>query len=338
MGKPKHILVIRLSAMGDVAISVPVIRELVNENPNLRLTVLTRGFFSPLFEGIPNLTVFEADLKGNHKGIWGLFKLSRELRKHQIDAVADIHNVLRSKILRFFLMDFKSAAIDKGRAEKKALVSGKLFSQLKTSAQRYADVFDTLGYPLNLSKPQFPKRKTLNDKVLSILGKDHLKWVGIAPFAAHKGKMYPLDLMEKVISKLAEQHKVLLFGGGEDEIKQLKKLENPQSNIVNLAGKLQFQEELDVISNLDVMISMDSGNGHLAAMKGVKVITVWGVTHPYAGFTPFNQPSDYSLVPNRKMFPQIPTSIYGNKYPKDYQEAARTISPETIVNKVNAII
>ena len=67
---------------------------------------------------------------------------------------------------------------------------------------------------------------------------------------------------------------------------------------VLVAGKLSFSEELDTISNLDCMISMDSGNAHLAAMYGVKVITIWGVTHPFAGFAPFHQPKEYSLLPD----------------------------------------
>ena len=58
---------------------------------------------------------------------------------------------------------------------------------------------------------------------------------------------------------------------------------------------------------------MDSGNGHLAAMYGIPVITVWGVTHPYAGFAPFLQPEENSITADREQFPLIPTSVYGNK-------------------------
>ena len=86
------------------------------------------------------------------------------------------------------------------------------------------------------------------------------------------------------------------------------------------------------------MISMDSGNAHLAAMYGVKVITIWGVTHPFAGFAPFNQPKEYALLANNEKYPKIPTSIYGNKYPKDYINAAGSISPEKILKKVQRIL
>ena len=79
---------------------------------------------------------------------------------------------------------------------------------------------------------------------------------------------------------------------------------------------------------------MDSGNGHLAAMYGVEVITIWGVTHPYAGFVPFNQPEGNQILPDLTQFPLIPTSIYGNKYPEGYLRCFETISVNDIVSKI----
>ena len=99
-----------------------------------------------------------------------------------------------------------------------------------------------------------------------------------------------------------------------------------------------FNEELDVISNLEVMLSMDSGNAHLAAMLGVKTVTIWGVTHPFAGFAPFNQPSDFALLSDRNRFPDIPTSVFGNKYPENYKEASRSIQPQTIIEKIKTLV
>ncbi len=338
MQTPKHILVIRLSAMGDVAMVVPVLRALTQHYPDTKITVLTRAFFKPLFRDLKNVSVFAADVKGRHKGVLGLYKLAKQLQALEIDAVADLHNVLRSKLLRTFLSISPTAVIDKGRAEKKALVAGRLFKPLKTTHQRYVNVFNTLGFSVNLSYVLYPERKPLPDSIQDIIGKDHLKWIGIAPFAAHEAKMYPLQLMERVINVLSKEHKILLFGGGNIEIDALNTIEKQNTNCVNLAGKLSFEQELDVISNLDVMVSMDSGNGHLAAMLGVKVITIWGVTHPYAGFAPFNQPEDYMLLANRDTYPKIPTSIYGNKVPKGYAHVLASIAPETVVDKVNKVL
>ena len=351
--KPKHILVIRLSAMGDVAMTIPVLKAFTTQYPDVKLTVLTREFFTPFFRDLENVTVYPADLKGKHKGILGLYKLSKELKNQtfssvtssavekshiKIDAIADLHNVLRTNILKFFFFGKTFAQIDKGRAEKKALVSGETFQQLKTTHERYADVFRELGFTLNLANPIFPKRVELNSRIVSVIGTDSKKWIGIAPFAAHESKMYPLELMEKVIETLSKTYKILLFGGGKKEIEILDEFQSKNEHVINLAGKLTLDEELDVISNLDVMLSMDSGNAHMAAMLGVKVVTIWGVTHPFAGFAPFNQPEDFALVSDREKFPLIPTSIYGNKYPNNYQYVSKSIFPIKIVKKVESIL
>ncbi|WP_034042315.1 glycosyltransferase family 9 protein [Wocania ichthyoenteri] len=340
MPKPsKHILVIRLSAMGDVAMTVPILCALSQQHPDVKITVLTKSFFKPFFRNLQNVTVFPVEVKEKHKGVFGLYKLARQLnRDNHFYAIADLHSVLRSKILKKFIRCKRFVSVDKGRKEKRLLTSGKAFKQLKTTHQRYADVFQTLGFPLDLTKPTFPKKADLNQNLQLILGEDSKKRIGIAPFAAHEGKMYPLDLMKQVIEIFSKDYKVILFGGGTHEIDLLDGFENEFENVINLAGKLTLNEEMDIISNLDVMLSMDSGNAHIATMLGIKVVTIWGVTHPFAGFAPFNQPEDYALIANRNQYPKIPTSIYGNKYPENYKEASRSITPETIVNKIVSII
>jgi len=109
-------------------------------------------------------------------------------------------------------------------------------------------------------------------------------------------------------------------------------------SVTNVAGILTFEDELNLISNLDLMISMDSANGHLAAMFGIPVITLWGVTHPYAGFVPFQQPDENQLKADRNKYPLIPTSVYGNKYPPEYENAMATITPSSIVEKIYMLL
>ena len=338
MSKPNHILVIRFSAMGDVAMTVPVLRALTDQNPHLKITLLTRAFFKPFFKDLKNVKVYEADLKGTHEGISGLYKLSKELKALKFDAVADLHNVLRSKVLKFFFFGKKIAQLDKGRKEKKALTTGKLFQQLKTTHQRYADVFEQLGFKVDISQPTFPKKLELTSELTTFISDTKIPIIGIAPFAAHKSKMYSSHKMEEVISKLSKDYNIILFGGGQEEIKILNQLETKYNNVNSVAGKLNLEQELVLISNLNVMLSMDSGNGHLAAMLGKKVITIWGVTHPFAGFAPFHQPKDYAVVADRKRYPLIPTSVYGNTYPDGYENAAESISVEDIIAKIRSVI
>jgi len=324
--------------MGDVAMTIPVIRALVNQNPEIRLTVLTRISFVPFFRDIPNVSVHVAYVTGKHKGVLGLYRLSKDLKPLQIDAVADLHNVLRSNLLKFFLSGIHFVQIDKGRSEKKALTSGKVFKQLKTTHQRYSDVFEKLGFTIDLPKPSFPSPKVLSGKARDITGEKSLKWIGIAPFAKHESKIYPLDKIKTVIQDLVKNHRIFLFGGGNEETQKLEELQTINENVINLSGKLSLDEEMDVISNLDLMVSMDSGNAHLAAMLGKKVVTLWGVTHPYAGFYPFGQDMKHALLADRNKYPRIPTSVYGNKYPLNHKDAISSISTQRILEKIESLL
>lgn len=339
MQKPKHILVIRLSAMGDVAMTVPVLSCMQKAYPEVRITLLTRKFFVPIFAQLPNVEVYDADVKGKHKGLGGLKRLSGELRIKKIDAVADLHNVLRSNILkrffRFYGIPVKQ--IKKGRAEKNALTrsQNKQFQQLKSTHRRYAEVFEALGFQLDLAEFEYLEKIKLSPELTKELGNQPIKWVGVAPFAQHPSKIYPLKLMEQVLAKLDELAGLHIFlFGGPDEASVLEEWESQFSQVKSMAGKTPFSQELALISNLDVMLSMDSGNGHLAANYGVPVITMWGLTHPYAGFAPFRQPPELQLLTDRHQYPLIPTSIYGNVMPSGYENAMKTISPASVVKKV----
>ena len=206
--------------MGDVAMSVPVIRAFSRQYPNCKITIVSKPFLKPLFDGIPNVSFFAAEVTKKHKGVMGLFRLFIELKKQKITHIADFHNVLRSKILRtlFFLSGKPCMHIDKCRAEKKELTrsKNKIFKQLKTTHQRYADVLCKLGYPVDLSKPFTLEKKLISKNCIKITGLKENTWIGIAPFAAFKSKIYPIELMEQVIDKLTSKGiKIVLFGGGE---------------------------------------------------------------------------------------------------------------------------
>lgn len=323
--------------------TVPVLRTFRATYPDIKLTVLTRKFFEPIFDGIDNLEIYHADVQGKHKGVLGLRRLSKELKETGITTVADLHNVLRSNVLKTFfsLSGIKVAQINKGRKEKKALTrsENKVFKQLKTSHQRYADVFSELGYPIDLDNHIFPPKPSLTQEIIKLTESSKRKWLGIAPFAQYEGKTYPLELMVEVIEKLdkSEAYDIFLFGGGKKEKDILNNIESKYKNVINVIGKLSFEDELKLIGDLDAMLSMDSGNAHLAAMYGIPVVTLWGVTHPFAGFMPFGQPMENAILPNLVIYDQIPTSIYGNKFPEGYEKVMYSIKPETVIERINQL-
>jgi len=323
--------------MGDVAMTVPVIRLVRKHSPGIKISVLTKPIYQKIFREIEDINLIEFEAKGQHKGLIGLMRLNRQLKKTGIDAVIDLHKVLRTNFLKTIWGE-NFYQIDKGRKEKENLINGSVFKQLKTSHQRYLDVFKNIGISTSLSKIDFPKKINLSKQKISNKIDFTKKLIGIAPFAKYEAKTYSLEQMKEVIGSISEKNTILLFGGGEKESKQLKTISEENENVFSLAGGFSLTDQLDFISNLDLMISMDSANGHLAAMYGVKVLTIWGVTHPYAGFAPFNQSSKYSILVDKNRYPKIPTSIYGNKSPEKYKQAINTITPKQIIKKIKEII
>jgi len=339
------ILIIRFSALGDVAMTIPVIYSLAMAQPLLEITVLSAKFMQPLFEHLPkNVKFIGADLKGKHKGIKGLNILYNELKLERFDYVADFHSVLRSKYIRFrFLLGgAKTAAINKGRRNKRKLTlkNNKILVPLKSSFFRYKEVLDELGFHFELHFDSvFSNMKVdLTQKADQAALKSDFKWIGIAPFAKHKGKIYPLELQEKVIAHFTNDYrvKVFIFGGGESENDVVNNWSEMYPSIVSMVGKLNMSQELLLMSQLDVMLSMDSANMHLASLVGTKVVSVWGATHPYAGFMGWKQISENAIQVDLAC---RPCSIYGNKpcYRGDYA-CLYQITPTTIIKRIEKIV
>ena len=336
MSKPKHLMIFRFSSIGDVAMLVPVLRCLYAQNQNIQVTLVTQKRFSPIFKEFIELQIISPDFIGKHKGLKGLYRLYRELKQIKPHRIADIHQNLRSRILGFFfrLSFTRIKVIDKGYTERKRLTrpTKKTMKPLTPQHFRYVEVFSRLGFALDVDKHEFPIKPGLPKSSLDIDLPSDRKWIGIAPFAAHPGKIYPLDLMQKVVGYLQKQHTVFLFGHGPKEAAQIHVWAKAYPQVIPHALEMSFSDKLNLIANLDVMISMDSANGHLAANFGVPVITLWGMTHPFLGFSAFGQ--NNHLLVDREKFPKVPTSPYGKLVPKGYNDAMRTISPEDVIEMV----
>lgn len=340
-----RILIIRLSALGDVAMTIPVVYSLAVQYPQHEITVLSRAVWQPLFQSLPaNVNFVSADLQGRHKGMCGLNRLYSDLKSQHYDYVADFHHVLRSKYLclRFRLANIPVASICKGRVGKKKLVRRhhKVLENQKNSFRRYADVLERLGLPVLLNFTSiYGEAKGDFSVIEPITGpKKDQKWIGIAPFAKHVGKIYPVELQEKVVAHFAvdPRVKVFLFGGGQKEQEVFDAWTAKYPSIVSMIGKLNMCTELNLMSHLDVMLSMDSANMHLASLVNIPVVSVWGATHPYAGFMGWKQ-----LPVNTVQLdlPCRPCSVYGQKpcWRGDYA-CLREIKPRQVIAKIEEII
>ncbi len=339
-----HLLVTRFSALGDVAMTIPVIYSFARQYPDIEITFLTRKNLEHMFCNAPANIHFKGVNLDNYKGLRGMKRLYKELKAESYDYVADLHDVLRTQYLRFrfSLSGVPTAHIDKGRKEKKQLTRkrNKILKPLDSSFVRYKKVLEKLGFQFDLGFKSIYSEQQPDESVFSHLtgekGKE--KWLAVAPFAKHKGKIYPLDLQEQVIGALSKKEnlRIFLFGGGKSEKQIVSEWKEKYPEITSVIGKLNMEQELALLSCMDLALSMDSANMHLSSLVNIPVFSVWGATHPYAGFMGWNQPEDNAIQTDLEC---RPCSVFGNKpcYRGDYA-CMYDIQPKSIVEKITAFL
>lgn len=332
------ILIIRLSALGDVAMTIPAIYSVATAYPQHSFHIITTSPCDQLFINRPiNISIQTFSPKDIH-GVIGTFRLLLHIRKTPVDVVADLHNVPRSWMVdAFYLIQGKSVAmLDKMRWERNSILHSHYTTNIPYT-DRYFMVFARLGlvcerYFSNLFanvKPVLPKGFSKQPKTI---------WIGIAPFARYANKTYPLEQLRLAVSQLAlsSNREVFLFGSGNTESHLLKEWCKDSPNIHCIAGLLSLNKEMELMSYLDVMVTMDSANMHLASLSGVRVVSIWGGTSPTCGFLGWKQSENDALISKRSC---QPCTIAGKNFCRygNYHCLA-AITPEDIINKVGDIV
>ncbi len=337
------LLVIRLSAMGDVALSLPVIIEAAKER---RIAIVTRPAFVPFFDNIPGLEIIRVETGGRHKGICGMIKLFREINiAYNVSGVVDLHDVIRSRLLSFLfrLSGVKISRIKKGRAVKRKFVRRKTIGNLPHTTERYKKAFERAGVKTgDISIPAFiltgKENRDAGQFLAGITGNSGELKIAIAPFTKHRTKSWPVEYISELIRLFNRDFSVrfFLFGGG-DELSRLEKIATMSDNITILAGGFDLRQELAILSLMDVMISMDSSNMHLAALAGIKTVSIWGGTHPAIGFTPVGSQKHLIIGIPFEELKCRPCTVYGKGKckRKDMQyKCLKDLSPALVYSRI----
>ena len=320
----KHILVIRLSALGDVALLAPLMHQYSQANADLRFTVAGPPLLEPLFSGMSNVTYL--GLKKRQSFI----KIYKALLSVGADTVIDLHKVNRVgfaltllRLRHLFNFSFRIYALRKGRLSRWLFLHHLCIQPRRRQYERYQDVFSRAGIAGASSVPLLAQTNGTPS-------------IGIAPFAQHPGKVWPWPQVQQLVALLSEKgYRVLLFGSA-NEAPQLQDLANSLPNVESVAGQYPFAKELEIIASLGLMVSMDSANMHFASALGIPVVSIWGATHPDFGFYGYGQDRANALCAG---LPCQPCSAFGNK-PCRYGDhrCLQTISPEAVVARIKSII
>lgn len=323
MNPPRNVLLTRFSALGDVAMTVPVVYGACRANPEVRFVFATRPHMARMFVNAPaNLTVEPVDL-ARWRGPLGLWRLVSSLRRrHGIDTYVDLHDVLRTKAMRLAarLMGLGTVHYDKQRKLRRRLVRG-LHGQLpRPVSGQYAAALAAAGLrPGCAFRSLYGNGRAESSAfaAVTVPKGNGETWVAVAPFAAHPGKRLPIRLVSDLVAALAARpgYKVFVMGFGENEAEATDNCisqAGPHSrSIVNMArAKAGLQAELALMSWCDVMVSADSANMHLASLAALPVVSVWGQTSPLAGFMGHGQSAGMCV---QAEMPCRPCSVYGNR-------------------------
>ncbi|MDO4790619.1 MAG: glycosyltransferase family 9 protein [Porphyromonas sp.] len=328
-----HYIVLRFSALGDVAMVLSQLRRVAEAMPDASFTLVARPFMATMTEFAPlgNLSAypFKPEQDGSVRGL-----LALALRLHKLyprAVIVDLHDVLRTKVLRcaFRILGHKVVSLQKPRAERK-----RLFSRPEQSAKVPRELyiypmvyryFDTLkratGIALQTETDPLPK-----------IDKKSKYLIGLAPYAQHKGKMLPSETIRGLLKLLTDEgrYEIVLYGAPGKETEQNALLASEFANVrLTKAGKLI--EEIEEIASLDLMISMDSANMHLASLAETPVLSLWGATHVAAGFLGYRQREEDALGIDLTC---RPCSAYGQKPCRREDYPCLNISPEMIYKKV----
>lgn len=335
---PQHIAVMRLSAMGDVAMMAHTLRAFREAYPSVRVTLVTRRLFAPFFEGL-GVDILEVDTKHRHKGFMGLMRLFGDIRRgRNVDAFGDMHGSLRTLILRLLmrLTACRVSSIHKGRVEKWFRVGYNSHNgvPLKHTVVRYCDVLRDMGFEFD---DPTPASREENQKRPNPMGEKHGRWIGFAPFSAHKGKTYPSDMAEELVGLLAgDCERLFIHSGSGKEADFAHAMESKYENVVALNGKVNLAEELNLIAHLDCIVSMDSLAMHMASLTGTPTVSVWGATHPALGFLGWGCDQNGILQAD---LPCQPCSVYGKRKCRsgDYK-CLKAITPQMVADKVRELM
>ena len=320
------ILIIRLSSLGDIVLTQPVVKILRQVYPNAKIDFLTKKQFVDLvqaFGDADNILVWENEIRRDFKNLL-------KLRKNY-DIVIDLHSKLNTFIIKKILQAPKTVTYQKKHLLRLAIIKKITKKKIDSTVELYFSALAKLGIKTELIFPELFVREKYDFKL------GNSKKILIFPGALHRTKMYPPEQFSRFIDSVpAKWNCKFIVAGSENEKEICDKLVSlTKSEIINLCGKLSVSELLAVINSADVVISNDSGPMHIAAALKKPQIAIFGATHPALGFAPLNQKA-VVLAAN---IPCQPCSLHGTeKCPKQHFKCMKMISPDMLKKNLNILL
>ena len=289
------ILIIRLSSIGDVVLTQPIVASLRQQYPKAQIDYITKAVFTVIVEKfgcVDNIYVWDESLQ-----------ILKKIRSEKYDITIDLHAKLNTMLIRLFSNSKKSVVYDKKHLLRKKIVSHKTRKDISSTVDLYYSSLEKLGLHLTKLVPKLH----LESKEIFI-SKNANKKIGIFPGATHKTKQYPPKKIIELISMLPYEYQIYLFGSKNETNLVKEIIAGSDKELNDFSGKLDLNELCYYINSMDFIISNDSGPMHIAAALNKKQLAFFGATHPKLGFSPQN---DKAIIIKSDLNCQ-PCSLHGD--------------------------
>ena len=271
-------LIIRLSSIGDIVLTSPVVRCLRQQVPDAEVHFLVKSKFLSVVQHNPYIDKVQVLAQS-----WEL--MIEELKTEEYDYIIDLHH--NSKTLRI-----KSALKVKAFSFYKLNIQKYLLTALKINllptlhiVDRYMDTLKSFGVKNDGKGLDYfisEKEKTSKSDIPASHGAGYY---ALVIGAAHATKKWPVHKWKAFCEKIG--HPVILLGGNEDKEAGEQIASVDPIKVYNACGKFSLNESADLLQKAKLVISHDTGLMHIAAAYKKPIISLWGNTVPAFGMTPY---------------------------------------------------
>ena len=315
----KRIIIIRLSSLGDILLTTPLIRSIKTQYPQITIDFLLREQYQDtlkLNKYISNLYLYKSDL--------------RELNDNSYNLIVDLQNNFRSrkvvKDLKAPTLKFRKYNLDKFLLVKFKINRVKYLPQIPI---RYSNTIPDFKLDENGLDIFLP-----NDIKSNL--KDEIKYIGFAPGSKHFTKMWPIEYYIELGKSLSNDGHIVVMLGGKNDKKICKEISKEISSSIDLSNDDDLFQTAGDMQQCSAIICNDSGLMHLACALKIPVLTFFGSTVKDFGFTPYK---NHNLILENNSLNCRPCSHIGkSSCPKDHFNCMKKLTPQLAYNNLKELL
>ncbi|MFM2139013.1 MAG: hypothetical protein RJA57_1320 [Bacteroidota bacterium] len=324
-------LIIRLSSIGDIVLTTPVIRCLKQQVADAQVHFLVRDRFQSVVAHNPYI---------DRLHVWGHSReqLLEELRSESFDAVIDLHHNARTLFLKRAL-GVKAYSFSKLNLRKYLYTAFKVNTLPSVHiVDRYLDTVATYGVKNDSKGLDYFIAESEITRQEDIPASHHAGFIAAVIGAAHGTKRWPVHHWKRFCGGI--RFPVILLGGAEDRERGEDIAAADPVKIYNACGKFSLNESADLVRKSRLVVTHDTGLMHIAAAFGRPIISLWGNTAPAFGMTPYygDRPVSYGIMETKGLWCRPCSKIGYEKCPMGHFRCMERIDPEQVLRLVTAYL